>query len=77
MGRFKSPRQAQRFLSAHDQIACLFRPKTPPPDRQIVPSREKRCFGPVGRVCSGLGRLSRIVRSTLSRGENNLTKPSL
>ena len=27
MGRFKSPRQAQRFLSAHDQIACLFRPK--------------------------------------------------
>ena len=27
MGRFKSPRQAQRFLSAHDQIACLVRPK--------------------------------------------------
>mgnify|MGYP000502995649 FL=1 len=27
MRRFKSPRQAQRFLSAHDQIACLFRPK--------------------------------------------------
>jgi len=27
MGRFKSPRQAQRFLSAHDQIATLFRPK--------------------------------------------------
>jgi len=23
MGRFKSPRQAQRFLSAYDQIACL------------------------------------------------------
>ncbi len=27
MGRFKSPRQAQRFLSVHDQIASLFRPK--------------------------------------------------
>lgn len=27
MGLFKSPRQAQRFLSAHDQIACLFRPE--------------------------------------------------
>ena len=24
MKRFKSPRQAQRFLSAHDQIANLF-----------------------------------------------------
>lgn len=27
MGRLKSPGQAQRFLSAHDQIATLFRPK--------------------------------------------------
>jgi putative transposase len=27
MGRFKSPRQAQRFMSAHDQTAVLFRPK--------------------------------------------------
>ena len=27
MGRFKSPRQAQRFLSLHDQTAALFRPK--------------------------------------------------
>ena len=27
MGRFKSPGQAQRFLSAHNQTACLFRPK--------------------------------------------------
>ena len=27
MGRFKSPRQAQRFLSVHDQAALLFRPK--------------------------------------------------
>ncbi|OCX65710.1 hypothetical protein BFP70_08830 [Thioclava sp. SK-1] len=27
MGRFKSPRQAQRFLSAHDQINTLFRPR--------------------------------------------------
>ena len=25
MGRFKSPRQAQRFLSAHDQINTIFR----------------------------------------------------
>jgi putative transposase len=27
MGRFKSPGQAQRFLSIHDQTAALFRPK--------------------------------------------------
>lgn len=27
MGRFKSPRQAQRFLSAHDQISNVFRPR--------------------------------------------------
>lgn len=26
-GRFKSPRQAQRFLSAHDQINTIFRPR--------------------------------------------------
>ena len=27
MGRFKSPRQAQRFLAAHDQINNIFRPR--------------------------------------------------
>ena len=27
MGRFKSPHQAQRFLSAHDQINTIFRPR--------------------------------------------------
>jgi len=27
MARFKSPGHAQRFLSAHDQIAAIFRPK--------------------------------------------------
>ena len=27
MGRFKSPRQAQRFLVAHDQITTIFRPR--------------------------------------------------
>ncbi len=27
MKRLKSPRQAQRFLSAHDQIANLFHPR--------------------------------------------------
>lgn len=27
MGRFKSPRQAQRFLSAHDPINTVFRPR--------------------------------------------------
>ena len=27
MGRFKSPRHAQRFLSVHDQTATLLRPK--------------------------------------------------
>lgn len=27
IGRFKSPRQAQRFLAAHDQINIVFRPR--------------------------------------------------
>ena len=27
MGRFKSPRQAQRFLSAHDHINTIFKPR--------------------------------------------------
>ena len=27
MGRFKSPRQAQRFLSVHDQVQKIFRPR--------------------------------------------------
>ena len=27
MGRYKSPGQAQKFLSAHDQTAAMFRPK--------------------------------------------------
>lgn len=27
MGRYKSPRQAQRFLAAHDQINTVFRPR--------------------------------------------------
>ena len=27
MGRFKSPRQAQRFLTAHDQINTVLRPR--------------------------------------------------
>ena len=27
MGRFESPRQAQRFLSAHGQIDALFQPR--------------------------------------------------
>ncbi|SHG06868.1 hypothetical protein SAMN05444149_10988 [Pseudosulfitobacter pseudonitzschiae] len=27
MGRFKSHRQAQRFLFAHDQINLIFRPR--------------------------------------------------
>jgi len=27
MVRFKSPRQAQRFLTAHDQINTIFKPR--------------------------------------------------
>lgn len=40
MGRFKSPRQAQKVLSVHDQAAGLFRPKrhrlSAKPDRQTM-----------------------------------------
>ena len=27
MGKFKSPRQAQRFLGTHDQLSTIFRPR--------------------------------------------------
>jgi putative transposase len=27
MGRFKSPRQAQKFFATHDQIDTIFRPR--------------------------------------------------
>jgi putative transposase len=27
MGRFESPRQAQRFMSVHDQVQTIFRPR--------------------------------------------------
>lgn len=39
MGRFKSPRQAQRFLAAHDQINTVFRPADInfPPSRTAMP----------------------------------------
>lgn len=37
MGRFKSPGQAQRFLSVHDQTAALFRPK-----RHLLSARSYR-----------------------------------
>jgi len=37
MGRFKSPRQAQRFLAAHDQINIVFRPR-----RYRMPSKAYR-----------------------------------
>lgn len=42
-GRFKSPRQAQRFLSAHDQINVVFRPL--PSVRHILPQHEQTCSG--------------------------------
>ena len=37
MGRFKSPRQAQRFLSIHDQTTAIFRPR-----RHRLPARSYR-----------------------------------
>jgi len=37
MGRFKSPRQARRFLSAHDQNRSPVPPEAPSPLRQILP----------------------------------------
>lgn len=39
MGRINSPRQAQRFLSVHDQTASIFRPKRAP-DCQILSPRK-------------------------------------
>lgn len=40
MGRFKSPRQAQRFLAAQDQINTIFRPPPIPAPRHLIPSRQ-------------------------------------
>ncbi|MCM5689045.1 hypothetical protein M8037_09535, partial [Sinorhizobium meliloti] len=47
MGRFKSPRQAQRFLSAHDQINTIFRPWSRPDRRRSDALRARRSGCPV------------------------------
>ncbi len=47
MGRFKSPGQTQRFLSAHDQIASLIRPRQ---HRHTARSYVMR-----GQTCSAFG----------------------
>jgi transposase-like protein len=44
-GRFKSHRQAQRFLSAQHQIKLIFRPH-----HNLVPSLPQRCVQPLGRL---------------------------
>ena len=52
MGRFKSPRQAQRFLAAHD-----LSPPTLSDLRNILPPRQGRCFRPLECLCSRNDRL--------------------
>lgn len=46
MARFKSPGHAQRFLSAHDQIATIFRPK-----RRRLSARSFRHARPTHSPC--------------------------
>jgi putative transposase len=41
MGRFTSPRLAQRFLSMHDQTVSMFCPKRHPADRLVVEGHAK------------------------------------
>ena len=50
MGRFKSPRQAQRFLSAHDQINTIFRPRRYKLSARLLAPRKGRCLLPVVRL---------------------------
>ncbi len=49
MGRFKSPRHAQRFLSVHDQTAAIFRPPSPPL-RPFLPPRKTGCVRHLDRL---------------------------
>jgi hypothetical protein len=49
MKRFKSPRQAQRFLSTHDQVANCF----------LLPPGPRHCCKPPVRPHSGLRHLGR------------------
>lgn len=57
MGRFKSPRQAQRFLTAHDQANTIFQPRRYQDLRNLLPPRADRRFRPLEYLCSGNGRL--------------------
>ncbi|MEY9880542.1 transposase-like protein [Bradyrhizobium sp. USDA 328] len=48
MKRFKSSRQAQRFLSVHDQVANLFHipiPEPPPPPSVVLRASEPSRLG--------------------------------
>ena len=50
LGRFKSHRQAQRFLSAHDQINLVFPPPPLSTQRNFIPPRPFRCIQPMVRL---------------------------
>jgi hypothetical protein len=50
MGRFKSPRQTQKFHAAHDQISKVFRPSPLPKFYHLIPPFQIRCFPIVDRL---------------------------
>ncbi|NVO29497.1 IS6 family transposase [Donghicola sp. C2-DW-16] len=61
MGRFKSLGQAQRVLSAHDQIATLFRP--------VIPPCEVRSVQPLGRLRLRPSRLKTGLADRSTQGQ--------
>lgn len=74
IGQFKSPSQAQRFLSVHDQAAVLFRPKR---HRLLACSYRPPVIRPppVGQSIRTKWLRDGAVRTLLRAYGNNLSKP--
>lgn len=75
MGRFKSPCQAQRLLSVHDQAASIFRPKRHRLNTRSYRHARSDAFAPLGRLSHRVDRLNLGDHSKARPGFNNLTKP--
>lgn len=75
MGRFKSPGQAQRFLSVHDQTAALFHPKRHRLSAHSYSHARTDAFEIWAEYARELIARNLRAASFLSATNNNLTMP--
>lgn len=75
MGRFKSPGQAQRFLSVHDQTAALFHPKRHRLSAHSYSHARADAFEIWAEYARELIARNLRAASFLSATNNNLTMP--